>query len=892
MRSTPFVLVPTALARLRSPLRRRMAAALAAEARMVHESARSFRQLFEDNPQLMFVVEQGTFRILAANQAAVARYGYTRGEFLDMRIPDLRWPGEMAPFQEVTDAIAGEGRTDFQAFRTRTKQGDSFDIELHLREVDFERRPAWLGVLEDVTERIKLQYELVERARSFRALFDANPQPMFVREEGTFRIVAANTAAVAHYGYTESEFLDMTVPDLRWPAQMGQFQEIADAIAVDGRRGFQAIRHRSKGGCSFDVEVQVRDVDFEGRHAWLSVVDDVTDRLRLQRELEHQAFHDSLTNLPNRALFYNRVEHVQRRLVRSRSRYAVLLVDLDDFKTVNDSFGHCAGDELLLEVSRRLAETMRPGDTAARLGGDEFGIILEDLEGEGEPIGVADRVLSALRHPFAVAGGSVTLSATIGIALSGDATTAATDVVRNADIALYAGKARGKDRPQVFAEEMRAAVLGRITLKQELREGICRGEFALLYQPKVDSRSGLVVGVEALVRWNHPLRGLLMPDAFIALAEESGLIVDLDAWVLETACRQAATWARSPAGPLPVAVNVSGRELERAGLLGRVRRVLAVTGLDPRLLELELTESAALQEEALSMLREIRALGIRIAIDDFGTGFSMLSRLQDFPFDTLKIDRSFISRITSVDADCPIVSATVAMGRGLGLEIVAEGVETEQQRAYLVRQGCGQLQGYLVSRPVAPQLIPAMLSSPPLPPIQDPRWVALESAIGVATAEPPLEELVRGLLVELQRLTGLDSVYLTRVCWERSEQEVLFSRNSGCITVRERLILPWPETLSQTAPTGSAHHTDRLPVEFLQSRAASTLLQQTSVSVPVLLSDGSIFGTLCGASGRHVPLTQPGLEVMRIFGSLIAAQIAAPMTSNTVSHRTELPLGE
>jgi EAL domain-containing protein (putative c-di-GMP-specific phosphodiesterase class I) len=486
----------------------------------------------------------------------------------------------------------------------------------------------------------------------------------------------------------------------------------------------------------------------------------------------------------------------------------------------------------------------------------------------------------------------VTLSATIGIALSADATTAATDVVRNADIALYAGKARGKDRPQVFAEEMRAAVLGRITLKQELREGICRGEFALLYQPKVDSRSGLVVGVEALVRWNHPLRGLLMPDAFIALAEESGLIVDLDAWVLETACRQAAIWARSPAGPLPVAVNVSGRELERAGLLGRVRRVLAVTGLDPRLLELELTESAALQEEALSMLREIRALGIRIAIDDFGTGFSMLSRLQDFPFDTLKIDRSFISRITSVDADCPIVSATVAMGRGLGLEIVAEGVETEQQRAYLVRQGCGQLQGYLVSRPVAPQLIPAMLSSPPLPPIQDPRWVALESAIGVATAEPPLEELVRGLLVELQRLTGLDSVYLTRVCWERSEQEVLFSRNSGCITVRERLILPWPETLSQTAPTGSAHHTDRLPVEFLQSRAASTLLQQTSVSVPVLLSDGSIFGTLCGASGRHVPLTQPGLEVMRIFGSLIAAQIAGPMTSNTVSHRTELPLGE
>jgi EAL domain-containing protein (putative c-di-GMP-specific phosphodiesterase class I) len=421
------------------------------------------------------------------------------------------------------------------------------------------------------------------------------------------------------------------------------------------------------------------------------------------------------------------------------------------------------------------------------------------------------------------------------------------------------------------------AVSERITLEHELREGISRAEFVLHYQPKIDSWSGRVVGVEALVRWNHPVRGLLAPDAFIALAEETGLIVDLDAWVLDTACRQASAWARSVVGPLSIAVNVSARDLEGHGLLERVRRVLDETLLDPRLLELELTESAALQqqEDALSMLREIRALGVRIAIDDFGTGYSMLGRLQDFPFDTLKIDRSLIGRITTLDADSPIVSATVAMARGLGLEVVAEGVETEEQRTYLVRQGSAQLQGYLISRPVEPERIPPMLHGALLPPIEDPRWVALERAIGVVSTEPALEDLVRGLLVELQRLTGLDSVYLTRIDWDRGEQEVLFSRNAGSITVPERLILRWPDTLFRSTPTDRPQYTSRVPEEFAHSQAATALGEQTSVKVPVLVG-GSIFGTLCGASGRCVPLATPGLEVMRIFASLIAAQISAP----------------
>ncbi len=416
--------------------------------------------------------------------------------------------------------------------------------------------------------RTRAEAALRESERGFRALFDDNPQPMYVWEKRTFRILAANVAAVAQYGYTQDEFLTMTVTDLRLPEDSAQLTEIIGAIDSEGRREFTAIRHRTKGGRSVDIEIDVREVDFEGRRAWLTVVDDVTERLRLQRKLEHQAFHDALTDLPNRALFRDRVEHVHRRLARSSRGYAVLMLDLDNFKTVNDSFGHGAGDELLLEVSRRLADGVRQGDTAARLGGDEFGIVLEDLEGVADAVITAERLLAALREPFAVAGRSVTLGATIGIALSGDAAASATDVVRNADVALYAGKPAARIVSSCSPRRCMSPCSNGSPWSRSCARA-SPGETSLRHQPKVDAESGRVVGVEALVHWNHPVRGMLVPAAFIAVAEECGSIVDLDAWVLEAACRQAGDWARSAACPLSMAVNVSGRDLEGGGLLDR-----------------------------------------------------------------------------------------------------------------------------------------------------------------------------------------------------------------------------------------------------------------------------------------------------------------------------------
>ncbi len=546
------------------------------------------------------------------------------------------------------------------------------------------------------------------REETFRSLFDENPQPMMVTalpqqatENGNLPFLRVNNAALAMYGYTRAEFLTLTLAEIRPLEDRNQLRNNLHAMR-GGRTHFEGIRHSTKSGGVLDVAIDTREIIFDGRSAMVVCSTDVTDRLRLQRELEHQAFHDALTGLPNRSLFGDRLEHAHQRLARGTGCYAVLMVDVDNFKTINDGLGHAAGDALLLEVSRRLANVIRAGDTAARIGGDEFAVLLEDLAEPSAAVRAADGIREALRAPFAGGGRVLTISTTIGVATS-TGSGAAADVVRNADAALYVGKADGKDRHAVFSEDMHATAMERLTLEQDLRAGIGRGELMLLYQPKVNARSGRLAGVEALVRWNHPSRGVIGPDRFIPIAEQTGLINNIDTWVLATACHQAQEWATSAVGPVPVAVNVSGRNMVSCGLVERVLEALATSHLDPTLLELEITESAAISQEgkALGLLQGVRDLGVRIAIDDFGTGYSVLSRLQGFPVDTLKIDLSFVRAIVSETGTAPIVDAMIAMGLSLGLKIVAEGVETEVQRAYLVKRRCSELQGYLISRPIS-----------------------------------------------------------------------------------------------------------------------------------------------------------------------------------------------
>ena len=431
---------------------------------------------------------------------------------------------------------------------------------------------------------------------------------------------------------------------------------------------------------------------------------DITERKVLEAQLTRQAFHDALTGLPNRALFTDRVSHALKRRGRQHRGVVVLFVDLDDFKAINDSLGHQAGDRVLQEVGERLRTTVRPGDTVARLGGDEFAFLLEDVSDPADAEEVAERVALSLGAPLAVGGVEVALRASVGIAVAEDNDTAA-DLLRDADTAMYTAKARGGGSHERFVPAMREAAITRFELGTDLRRAIDRQEFVLHYQPVVDLRLGGVLGFEALVRWQHPTRGLLPPAGFIAAAEATGLIVPIGRWVLEEACRQAREWqvALRNDPPLTMSANLSARELREPGLVDGVAAILERTGVDPAMMVLEITETSMVEDAdgAIATLQALKALGVRLAIDDFGTGYSSLSYLRRLPVDVLKLDRSFVVPSGRGDRESALVDAVFRLGRSLGLVTIAEGIEDAEQRDRLISLGCRVGQGYLFARPMA-----------------------------------------------------------------------------------------------------------------------------------------------------------------------------------------------
>ena len=438
---------------------------------------------------------------------------------------------------------------------------------------------------------------------------------------------------------------------------------------------------------------------------------DVSERRAFEQQLWHQSFHDPLTGLPNRTLFGDRLQHAIGRTERLPHPVVVLLLDLDDFKEVNDSLGHVVGDELLRTLAARLTEEVRPSDTIARLGGDEFAVLLEDA-GEEEANRVATRLLARLAEPVQLTE-HVVLSprASLGMACSRTCMDRSDDLLRDADAAMYAAKQQGGNRVVAAAVGMHQSLARRLRIKTDLERGITNGELALRYQPVVRLADERIVGVEALVRWQHPELGFLSPAEFISVAEESGLIVPLGRFVLDTACDQLAAWhAERP--DLSVQVNVSGRQLEQPGFAADVRAALQRSGIDPHQLTLEITETVLLDDlDAMTeRLVELKALGVQLAIDDFGTGYATLGSLRDRPFDCVKIDRSFVDEVATSSNSAALVRTIVALGEGLHLSTVAEGVEEEEQVGHLRALGCEYAQGYLFSRPVAAHEITALVT--------------------------------------------------------------------------------------------------------------------------------------------------------------------------------------
>jgi two-component system sensor kinase len=538
----------------------------------------------------------------------------------------------------------------------------------------------------------------------FRSLVQHSSDVITVIDrEGTITYMSDSIERL--FGYTASELVGT---NLRALLDADNAANLRDYLKPGGwpldESALVAAQVRHKDGSWRDIEATVTSLFDDSRVQGVVLnTREVTERLALQAELRERAWHDALTGLANRALFSERVEHALELRARDARPLAVAFLDLDAFKATNDTLGHHGGDLLLQGVASRLRDCVRPGDTLARFGGDEFALLLEDASASAAA-SVANRILAALDRPFELLGREVYARASIGLAVAHPSDTAET-LLSAADTAMYVAKARGSSRYELFEAHMRSAARERATLRGDLEGALDRDELVVHYQPVVAIGDGSVVGVEALTRWRHPTRGLLGPDAFIELAEESGLIVRLGRWVLRAACEQAAQWRRQLGRPLVVAVNVSARQFQGAGLVEDVARVLSDTGLDPSSLVLEITESATVPdaEHMIERLDELKALGVGLAIDDFGTGYSSLSYLRRFPVDQLKIDRAFVSGICTSVEDRSIVAAVVDLAHALGLLVVAEGVETVDQLEQLSQLGCDLAQGYNWLRPTDSQ---------------------------------------------------------------------------------------------------------------------------------------------------------------------------------------------
>jgi len=568
-------------------------------------------------------------------------------------------------------------------------------------------RRFWQGIVIDVSGRREVEEALRASEARYRAVVDSAFDAI-VTMTADGLIHSFNGGAERVFGYRSDEVvgrpLAMLMPDrfrrahgagiTRYLAT-GEARVLHRTIALSGQR---------KDGTEVPLEMSITEVlDGSGR-LFTGILRDITQRKALEEQLVHQAFHDPLTRLPNRTLFMDRLTQALGRAARSGSVVAVLFLDLDNFKLVNDTLGHSAGDELLVAVADRVRGCLRLGDTAARLGGDEFTVLLEDVEDVAAVVRAARRIVRTLKRPLFLARREVVVNASIGIALGGRSADAADDLLRNADVAMYRAKRKGKARYEVFDPSMHTPAIARLALEAELREAIARSEFQVYYQPKILTATGAIVGVEALARWRHPARGMVVAADFVPVAEETGLVVPIGHWVFREACRQVRHWQLGlPGGPpLRLSVNLSAREVQEPGLVEAVAATLVETGLDPSALCLEIAESVVMEEvpETLELLERLKEIGVQVSIDDFGIGSSSLARLKRLPLDGLKIDRSFTGGLGADPGDLAIVSALIDLSHALGLQVVAEGVETAEQLAVLHALGCDMVQGFYVSVPV------------------------------------------------------------------------------------------------------------------------------------------------------------------------------------------------
>ena len=683
--------------------------------RDLEEAQARYREMVEQLPAVLYVADFGaeaTWHYVSPRIHDLL--GYTAEEWMADR---KLWMAHIHPDDrqrvledENFDGRRELGRRTVSEYRMRTRDGREVWIRDEGVVIGNERNePAqYRGFMIDITPQKQAELALRQSEEQTRLIIETASQA-YVAIDAQGRIIDWNAQAEQTFGWSRKEALGEALEDQIIPiaqraahrAGMARYLATGEGRLVGKRIEVTAL-HRD--GHEFSAELTIWPVGSGDSIRFSALIHDITLRKQLEMQLQHQAFHDSLTGLANRALFRDRVAHALARQARSHGAVSVLFSDLDDFKTVNDSLGHDAGDQLLVAVAERLRAVMRPEDTTARFGGDEFAILLEETTEDGTRR-AAERILEALRSPFEFQGRQVVMHASIGAAVTSDSQTEPDDLLRQADLAMYNAKTSGKGRFAFYEPQMHAAAVTRMELKADLERAIADHDFELHYQPIVELRTGLVTGVEALLRWRHAERGLVMPAEFIPIAEETGLIVALGRWVVDAACQQLAAWGQAgePAGPLhermSMWVNISARQLQEPDFVETVADALRSSGIQPERLTLEITESALMADldQSAATLHRLRGLGVRLAIDDFGTGYSSLSYLERLPVEVLKIDRSFTAAIGH-GRDVPVlVRSIVKLGQTLHMEVLAEGIETAEQLTRLRAIDCRLGQGFYFS---------------------------------------------------------------------------------------------------------------------------------------------------------------------------------------------------
>jgi len=649
------------------------------------------------------IAQERELRIVSANRRFDELFGYAEGELVGESIAALFPTYDM--YEQGTAAsgpilLTGADYSTEHLYRRR--DGSLFMCQVSGRLLDPERPEAGsIWVYADVTERRQAEEKLRLSATVLEHIADG---VMVIDVHG--RIVATNPAYTQITGWTEIEAIGTPSNLTRGASHDHDFLDTMwrDLAETGFWRGeIWSARKNGEDYLEWLTVSAVRD-DADTVTHYVCVFSDITKLKESQEKLDHMAHHDPLTGLPNRLLFHDRLQHAMVRAARASEQLAVIFIDLDRFKNVNDTLGHHVGDELLKQVATTLSGCLRDGDTLARLGGDEFIVLLEDVDGERGARLVAEKLMRLFEKPALVSGYELFVTGSVGISLFPQDASDLNVLVRNADVAMYQAKARGRNGYAFYAPSMDGEGVERLRLEALLRRAIEKNEIWLAYQPQVEIDSGLLIGVEALVRWNSPELGVVGPDRFIPLAEDIGFINQLGGWVLEEACRQMKCWDLAGLYVPKIAVNLSARQFDRGGLAATVERVLRETNLPAHRLQLEVTESVIMNTgDAMQYINDLHAIGVELAIDDFGTGYSSLAYLKQLPVQTLKIDRSFIKDISTDANDEAIAIAIIQLGKSMNLAVIAEGVETVEQAAFLLRHGCRRAQGYLYARPLPPE---------------------------------------------------------------------------------------------------------------------------------------------------------------------------------------------